>query len=107
MTRQRRGRPGGSSWQDAQRNAPGAYVPAPRHGSRSDQSDAILAWLRALAPRSATSGEVHHAVILPRWPTWTQGQTTSRLGTFCTKGLLIRVPGGLYQFIADESGAGT
>ncbi len=103
MTRQRTARPGGNSWQDAQRNAPGGYVPTHAHGARSAQSDAILAWLEALAPRLATSAEIHHAVVAQRWPTWTQGQTTSRLGTFCNKGVLRRFPGGLYQFVVSKA----
>lgn len=93
----------GSSWQDAQRNAPGAYVPDYRPGTRSDQSEAILAWLEARSGQGFSAAEIHLMVIAKRWPLWPQGRTTSRLSTFCNQGTLRQIKGGLYQFIVTKA----
>ena len=102
MTR-RKPLPVGSSWQDAQRNAPGAYVPDYRPGTRSDQSEAILAWLEARSDQGFSAAEIHLMAIHPRWPLWQQGRTTSRLSTFCNQGTLRQIKGGLYQFVVTKA----
>jgi hypothetical protein len=98
--RRRKDRTGGYSWQDAQKNAPGAFVRAAGPTKRSAETDAIIAWIRGRGP--VTSQEIHHALFAQdKWKLWTLGCTTSRLGTFCNQGWVKRHPGGMFEMIAE------
>ncbi len=94
--RRRRDRAGGSSWADAQRNAPGSYVPAHAHGELSPQSKMILRWLHQHG-QPASPLEIHVGTFgVKKLLLWRPGDTTSRLGSFVGKGWLKRGSGGLF-----------
>lgn len=95
--RRRKDRPGGSSWADAQRNAPGGFVPRHRRNRDrfSPESEIILRWLVGRGLRSAQ--EVHLGAFPTPGVLWTLGSTSSRLGRLAAQGYLKRHPGGLYE----------